>query len=157
MNEKELGEALLRWAATGPNNLSDPTLLVQQVLRSDRRRVRRLAVATVVLWILAAGGIPLFFGLFMAFIFPKTEQILREMITHQDGLDPQQLSNAAHVVLQAATKLSIVLVTGSVLALLLAACGTVALVFAARRATLRQVNASLAEIAERMRRTPPTA
>ena len=48
-------------------------------------------------------------------------------------------------------KLSIVLVSGSVLVLLLAAWATVMLVFASRRATLRQVNANLVEIAARLK------
>ena len=153
MNEKQLGDALLRWASTGPA-LTDPQQLVDRVLRRDRRRVRILAAVTVLLWVIAAGGIPLFFALFMAFIFPKADDVVREMITHRRGGDPQQLASAAHAVLLAIAKLSVVLVTGSVLALLLAAVGTVMLVFAARRATLRQVNANLTAIAERMRKDP---
>ena len=150
MNEKELREALLKWAAkTTP--AGGPADIVERVLARDRRRVRLLAVVTAVLWVVAAGGIPLFFAVFMNFIYPKMETVLREMITHHDGLTPGQLENAAHTVLMATSKLSIVLVTGSVLTLLLAACGTMLLVFASRRATLRQVNANLAEIAELIR------
>jgi hypothetical protein len=150
MNEKELREALLKWAAkTGP--ITGPAETVARVLTRDRRQVRLLAVATAVLWIVAAGGIPLFFAVFMNFIYPKMEKVLREMITHQDGLTPAQLEYNAHMLLMAASKLSVVLVTGSVMTLLLAAGGTMVLVFASRRATLRQVNANLAEIAELIR------
>jgi hypothetical protein len=150
MNEKELREALLTWAAK-TSSTAEPEQTVARVLARDRRRVRMLAAATAILWVIAAGGIPLFFAMFMNFIFPKIEHVLREMITHRDNLEPARLAEAAHTVLLAASKLSILLVSGSVIALLLAACGTLMLVFALRRATLRQVNANLAEIAEQIR------
>jgi hypothetical protein len=150
MNEKELREALLKWAAkAGRGNESAET--VARVLARDRRRVKVLAIVTALLWIVAAGGIPVFFAVFMNFIYPKMDAVLRETITHHQGLSPAQLEVAAHTVLLAMSKLSIVLVTGSVLTLLLAAGGTMLLVFASRRATLRQVNANLAEIAELIR------
>lgn len=152
MNEKELGEALLKWAATGTPRPPDAGDTVNRVLARDRRRVRALAALTVLLWILAAAGIPLFFSLFVVFLLPKVDEVVLEMITHHRGTDPQRLAAVAHEVLLAVSKLSILLVSGSVLTLLLAAFGTVWLVFASRRATLRQVNASLAAIVEQMRK-----
>ena len=154
MNEKELRDALLSWAAqSGPSAAPDQTLA--RVLSRDRRRVRLLATATAVLWLLAAGGIPMFFALYMNFIFPKVEAVLHEMITHDRHTDPAALDRAAHITLLATSKLGILLVTASVLALLLAACGTLLLVFASRRATLRQVNANLTQIATHLR--PPSS
>ena len=150
MNEKELREALLKWAAR-TNPVSESAETVSRVLARDRGRVRLLAAVTAVLWIVAAGGIPAFFAVFMGFIFPKMDAVLAEMITHQRGMDPARLADSAHMVLLAASKLSVVVVSGSVLTLLLAAGGTMMLVFASKRATLRQVNANLAEIAELIR------
>jgi hypothetical protein len=151
MNEKQLGEALLHWAASAGRPPGDPQHLIESVLRRDRRRVQLLATVTVLLWIIAAGGIPLFFAMFMLFIRPKIEQVIHDIILPPPGVDPHRLAEVAHMLLLATSKLSIVLVTGSIISLLLAAVGTVMLVFAARRATLRQVNANLAEIALRMR------
>ena len=155
MNEKQMGEALLHWVASAGGPPGDPRQVVQGVLRRDRRRVRLLAIITILLWTVAAGGIPLFFALFMAFIFPKADRVLHDITLRPPGTDPQRLADAAHIVLLAAAKLSVVFVTGSIVALLLAAVGTVMLVFAARRATLRQVNANLAEIAGKMRPSSP--
>jgi hypothetical protein len=150
MNEKELREALLKWAAR-TNPVSESAETVRRVLARDCGRVRLLAAVTAVLWVVAAGGIPVFFAVFMGFIFPKAAAVLEEMITHQRGMEPAQLAETARMVLLAASKLSVVLVSGSVLALLLAAGGTMLLVFASKRATLRQVNANLGEIAALIR------
>lgn len=158
LNERQLGDALLNWSsAAGAPAPDDPSNVLRRVLRRDRRRVRRLAVAAAVLWLAAVAGIPLFFALYATFILPKADAVLRETITHDRGLDPHHLAEAAHAVLLAASKLGILLVTGSVLTLLLAAWATVALVFTARRATLRQVNANLAEIAAQLRPPPQKA
>jgi hypothetical protein len=157
MNEKELGDALLRFTPAGPTlgNPGDPAFLLGRVLDRDRRRVRMLTGATILLWIVAAAGIPLFFVLYVTFIQPKAVDVLQEIITHRRGYPVPELANTANQVLFITLKLGIVLVTGSVFTLLLAACATVMLVFAARRATLRQVNANLAEISEQLRRAQP--
>jgi hypothetical protein len=155
LNEKQLGDALLHWTSAQSTAPGDPANILQRVLDRDRRRVRSLTIAAALLWLAAVAGIPLFFALYVTFILPKADAVLREMITHKDGLDPQRLAQAAHVTLLATSKLGILLVTGSVLTLLLAAWATVALVFTTRRATLRQVNANLAEIAARLRQPPP--
>ena len=152
MNEKELGDALLKWAATGSPRPPDAGEMVNRVLTRDRRRVRTLAALTVLLWVVAAAGIPLFFSLFVVFLLPKVDEVFLEMITHHNHTEPQHLAAVTHQLLMAISKLSILLVCGSVLTLLLAAFGTVRLVFASRRATLRQVNANLAAIADQMRK-----
>src|SRR5436190_1404287 len=147
MNEKDVGDALLRWAGS----VADPDETIRRVLRRDHRRVRRLAGATAALWPFAVAGIPLFFGLFAYFILPKANLVLREMITHDQGYTPEHLTRVAEVLLLSTAKLGILLVSGSVLVLLLAAWATVGLVFASRRATLRQVNANLLKIESQLR------
>jgi hypothetical protein len=154
MNEKELGDALLRWSPA-PAPSAEPGELVRRVLQRDRRRVRNLTIATVVLWLLAVLLIPLYFTFFALFILPKANWVMQETITHKAGIDPQRLAYDAQMVLQVTARIGIGVVTGSVITLLLAAWATVALVFAARRATLRQVNANLTEIADQIRRLQP--
>ena len=61
------------------------------MLRRDRRRVRRLALATVLLWFFAVAGIPVFFTLFATFILPKANWIVHEMITHERGTPAPRL------------------------------------------------------------------
>jgi hypothetical protein len=156
MNEKQLGSALLNWDATGTPPGQDPRQMVANLLRRDARRVRWLAAGTVFFWMISAAGIPLFFILFLNFVYPKMETLISETITHRRGVDPSRLEAAGQVLLAITWKLSVVLVTGSVIALLLAACMTVMLVFASRRATLRQVNANLAEISEQLKRLRPS-
>jgi hypothetical protein len=56
------------------------------------------------------------------------------------------------LVTEVTAKLSIILVCGSVAALLLAAGATIWLVFATRRTTIREVNANLTAIADQLRR-----
>ena len=155
MNEKELGDALLRWTPA-PAPSAEPGELLRRVLQRDQRRVRRLTIATVLLWLLAVLLIPLYFTFFALFILPKANWVMQETITHKSGIDPQRLASDAQIVLQVTARIGIGVVSGSVITLLLAAWATVALVFAARRSTLRQVNANLTEIAEQIRRLQPT-
>src|SRR5438270_7916759 len=54
MNEKELGKALLNVNATELASVPDAQGLTQKVLERDRRRVGRLTVLTVGVWLLAA-------------------------------------------------------------------------------------------------------
>jgi hypothetical protein len=155
MNEKELGEALLRWSPA-PAPSAEPGELVRRVLQRDQRRVRRLTIATVLLWLFAVLLIPLYFTFFALFILPKANWVMQKTITHQADVEPARLASDAQMVLQVTARIGIAVVTASVITLLLAAWATVALVFAARRATLRQVNANLTEIAEQIRRLGPT-
>jgi hypothetical protein len=157
MNEKELGDALLGWSTVPRPPSAEADELVRRVLQRDRRRVRRLTIATVLLWLLAVLLIPLYFTFFAVWILPKANWVMQEMITHKAGIDPPRLAYDAQMVLQVTARIGIAVVTGSVVTVLLAAWATVALVFAARRATLRQVNANLTEIAEQIRRLQPAA
>jgi hypothetical protein len=152
MNEKELGRALLSWDARGPAPTMDPQKLVASVLARDKRRVRLLTAATIALWTLSAVGIPLFTYVLVFYIWPASNALMQEVITHQRGIEPQDLEKSWFALTAFTAKASILLVSGSVIAFLLAAGATIWLVFATRRATLREVNANLAEIAEQLRR-----
>jgi hypothetical protein len=152
MNERELGDALLKMS--GSLSQSDSEQLIQRLLQRDRRRLRILAAVAAILWFVAVAGIPLFFTLFTVYLLPKTDVILREMITHQQHLPPEQLVDLAHTLLISTAKLCIALVGLSVLIFLLAAWATVFLVFASQRATLGHVNTNLARIDEQLKRIP---
>ena len=155
MTDKELGEALLKWDSHNRASGADVREQVHKVLRRDQQRTRLLTIATVVLWFLAAIGIPLFYFLFCELVLPKFLQFMQELITHRDRVDPNVLAGAANAIFAATLRIGILTVSASVAALLLAAGGTVWLVFATRRATLREVNANLAAVAEQLRQLQP--
>jgi len=157
MNEKELGEALLKWDARGPLPEVDPHRLVASVLEKDRRRVRWLAAVAILLWTLAGLGIPVCSFLYLEYMFPMINWVLKQVITRETDKTPQELADTAQMLVHHTLKVGTVLVTGSVIALLAAAACTIWLVFAARRATLREVNANLAEISEQLRRLRPAS
>src|SRR5262249_185828 len=114
----------------------------------DRRRVRILAVLTIVLWATAAAGILL--GLYALLVLhpPKPQSMPgdergRVVVTERDRVD-----QGRWMVIEKTTAG----VAIAVAVLGLAALGTVFLVFAARAATIRQVNAALVEISEQLKR-----
>jgi hypothetical protein len=137
VNEKELGEALLAWDARTPP--TDPRAVTRAVLERDRRRVSRLTVLTVVLWLLAFVGVVAMVWFHFAFLQPRLWYYAQTSGSKdvRDWLIVAELA-AKTVFVVAAT-------------VLLAALSTVGLVFSSRRATLRQVNANLAEVAEQLK------
>jgi hypothetical protein len=139
MSESELGRALLKLDAAGLASALDPRQQTAAVLSRDRRRVRRLAVLTVLLWLLAGAALGLMIWFHFLFIVPKLDAYVRNL-NWRDGMAWVLISKwAAGVIL------------AFVAAMLLAALCTVLLVFSSRRATLRQVNANLLEISEQLR------
>src|SRR5687768_13044104 len=74
VNERELGEALLRWEAGQPAEAPpDPRELTRLILRRDRRRVQLLAAVAVTFWVLAAGGVFTLVYVFFRYLVPKLE------------------------------------------------------------------------------------
>ena len=159
MTDKELGEAILKLDARVRPPEIDAHEQVTRLLSRDRRQIRLLTIATIVLWVFAAIGIPIFFFLFCQLVLPKFQGLLQEVITHKEEVAPDVLANAAHILFGVTLKMGILSVIASVAALLLAGSSTVWLVFATRRATLREVNLNLAAIADQLKRlpSPPTA
>lgn len=153
MNEKELGEALLGQTPAPPSAPADTRALTRRILARDRGRVRLLTGLIVVLWAVSAA---LIFALLYRFLtlFPKHEHAI--LTADHSQLSPAELRHMQQMQFLVVGKV-IRIVVFSVASLTLAALGTVALVFVSRSATLRQVNASLAEIAEQLRqlRSPP--
>jgi hypothetical protein len=147
MSEKELGRALLHLDA-GLYGLLDVKEMTRRVLERDRRRVWWLTALTVVLWVVALAMV---LGVFIAFalLFPLQAKLMQEIergkITAADRERAQFKSQVAGNMIN-------LVMAGSVGVLGLAALGTVLLVVASRRATLRQVSASLLEISEQLKR-----
>jgi hypothetical protein len=143
MTGKELSDALLKLDAAQLPAATEPRALAWQVLDHDRRGIRRWVWATALLW-----GISVVFiaGAFLAFafLFPKQAAII-----HQAG--PEEGLEAIILLTAFLSKISAAMAV-ALLALVFASLATIFLVLTARRATLRQVNASLLEISEQMRK-----
>jgi hypothetical protein len=151
MSEKELSKALLNLDALALAGVPDARQQTWQVLERDRRRVRRLTGLTVAVWVLAmllALGVLVAFG----FLFPQYALLVHGV--EQGKLTQAQGQDMLRMYLMGLQK-NLLIQALSVAALALAAICTVLLVFASRRATLRQLNASLIEIAEQLKRLRP--
>jgi hypothetical protein len=136
MGEKELSKALLRLGAAELSSPPGSHEQVQRVLTRDRRRVRVVLAITAFFWLFSAvvlyGSLAQFLGL--------VAQIQR---APAQTLDPNL----------AAVYKFLTMLAGSVESLVLALLSSVVLIFASRRATLRQINASLIEISAKL--NPP--
>ena len=154
MTGKELADALLKLDATQISGASDTRALTWKILDQDRRRVRRWVIVTTVLWVVAAMVI---LGAFVAFglLFPAHAKVMNEAgIPPVVSQRPPEIEKMHLILTSFIGKVSF-LVAISVLTLTLATLATLFLILASRRATLRQVNASLIEISEQLKRLSP--
>ncbi|HZY85954.1 MAG TPA: hypothetical protein VFE78_14070 [Gemmataceae bacterium] len=151
MSEKELGKALLNLDALALAGVPDARQQTWQVLERDRRRVRWLTGLTVAVWVLA---MLLTLGVLVAFGFLFPQYALMMHGVEQGKLTQAQGQEMLRAYLMGLQK-SLLVLALAVAALTKAALLTVVLVFASRRATLRQLNASLIEIAEQLKRLRP--
>src|SRR6516165_5394118 len=147
MSERDLGQSLLQAAMTersGPLDNGDPTA---QVLQRDRRRLRLLGGATLLLWLLGACGIA--FVLYELYVHVPQYLAFRYEKTGTTSMERRQSITESSL---AGVQIGIVVIACSAAVLALAALGTFLLVLDTRRATLRQINASLALISQRLER-----
>jgi hypothetical protein len=153
MTDKEVGKALLKVAIEAPGSVPGPRLAAQ-VLARERWRLRLLAALTVLLWLAAAAGV--FWVLYAAIfhLYPKQQQLMHDAALGEFPAAKVVEIQALHF---QAVEICTRVVAASFVALTLAALCTVLLVLASRTATLRQINASLAEISEQLkqRQLPP--
>jgi hypothetical protein len=160
MNEKDLGKNLLHLDAVTLTTVPDARQQTWNILARDRRRVRLWTALTVLAWLLAATLV--FGGLFgYAIIFPKQGELMDAL--QEDLFTPAQREQIQLKLLMGFQK-GTLLIAFSVAVLSLFALCTVFLILATRRATLRQVNASLIEISEQLKQlrlspspTPPAS
>jgi uncharacterized membrane protein YjgN (DUF898 family) len=145
MSEKDLARALLELDGTLPV-LPDVRELTRRVIERDRRSVKRWTVVTVLLW-LAALAMVLFIFVAMGLVMPMQAKVRDGKHKGRIEADEKQLAFTVNQVLPQMLTLG---VAASVGLLGLAALGTLFLVRASRRATLRQVSASLLQISEQL-------
>ena len=144
MNERELGNSLLNLDMAAA---SDPRQLTRTILDKDRRRVRLLTWLGFGGWGLALVLILIAMVNF-ALLFPR--HALLRMELEAGKYTPAEMERLQTAYLED-YQIASFTVTLSLLALLPAAFCTVLLVFATRRATLRQVNANLIEIGQELK------
>ena len=149
MTDKDLGRALLDLDARTLAGAADPREPMMRILDGDRRRVWWWSAITITFWILT-----LFMVLWMlvalALLMPFEAHLRNADEVARAGMTPELLQQAelqAHIM----SRMITVGITASIGVLALAAGSTVFLVLASRRATLRQINASLLEISEQLK------
>jgi hypothetical protein len=146
MDEHELGKVLLRAGAAEGQELPDARQLAATVVARDQKRLRLLGGLILALWLVGAAGIS--FVLYnLAIYVPEYMRVLMKI--EEGGMSMEQRQRIQENNL-GGFQIGLSLTVGSVAILALAALGTFLLVHASRRATLNQVNASLALIANRL-------
>jgi hypothetical protein len=141
MSEQELIRALQELVARH-SPPPEPRRLSAEIIARDRWRVRLLAGLTTLLWLGGSAGV-----LYMVFWFNRF--IVAYAPTAADGARAWRATELFHTKMELHHSLEACM--AAVPALLLAALGTVWLVFSSRRATLNQINLSLADISEQLR------
>jgi hypothetical protein len=145
MSEHEVGKSLLQAGTAGPSAPLDVRHLTAQVLDRDRRRIRLLGGLILALWLLGAVGVA--YVLYNLAIY--VPQYLAFAMEKEGTTSPARRQSYTENYL-AGFQIGMVVISCSVAVLALAALGTFLLVLTTRRATLRQVNASLVLISERL-------
>jgi hypothetical protein len=141
MNEKKTGKALVHLENSSPKSTRDPGEIAQQIIKRDRLRIQLLAGVSALLWILTVAGVIWLIVFYFMYVVPRLDAYAAGRL---------QLDNDWHEWIRAFNAGAQIILT-CIVAFLMAALGTVLLVFASRSATLRQINADLAEISEQLR------
>lgn len=149
MTNSDLSRALLDLDSQTLSGLTDAREQTWKIIERDRRRVWWWSAATIVLW---ASAILMVLAMLIAYalVFPFQAHLRQEQEVARLGLTPEQLKEAQHqgqVMFQMVT----VGVTVSVGLTCLAVLASLLLSRASRRATLRQINASLLEISQQLK------
>ena len=163
-SERELGKSLLKLDAAGLGAVPDAKQQTWRILEQDRRRVRWWTMLTIVAWLPAVLSI-LGVLIFLALLFPLQAKLTQIRDDQKAGrakagdtyvhngreMNLAQLERDADI----GFKQMSVLTGFSVLALCGATLFSLILISASRRATLRQINASLLEISQQLKRLQP--
>jgi hypothetical protein len=148
-DKKALPDALLEF--DGRQATSAGRALASRVLRRDRRRVRLLIGATIVLFLLALVGIYGSFSYAKTDIYSKISQCSEEVGKQGHGFTGVQLNTLTLLQDAYMIQFKIVLMNSLALAaILVAAVLTVLLVLASRHATLRQIQANLLVLSDQI-------
>lgn len=147
MSENELARALLQLDGGLPV-LPDMKSMTQRVLEQDQKKVRRLYWLTILLW-LGASGLAVFVFIRMGLVMPLQAKFRMQLM---EGKLTDREYTLAQLQTQVAAQMLTLAVAGSVMVLGMASFLTLIFVQVSRQATLRQVSASLLEIAEQLKR-----
>jgi len=141
MSENEFGKKLTN--QNGGPNAGDLTAIV---LRRDRRRMWLLGIGCVITWMLVV-------MLPWTTVLPMLGNVVGHLaeITQNPTTNPADQREQWIRVLQIVKKGTLATFAGSVLSMLAAAICTVSFIVVSRRATLRQMNAALADISAQLR------
>lgn len=141
MSDENLGKALIRGEAP-----IDLAALTRNVLRRDRRRMWFLGIACIVAWMLVV-------MLPWATILPMLARVLDHQAEMSRNGPPTTAGQQEHwiLMLQIVKQGTVATFFGSIASMFVAAICTVSLIILSRRATLRQVNARLAEISAQLK------
>jgi len=149
MSDKERGRALLELDARTLAGAADPREPVLKILDSDRRRVWWWSAITIAFWI-AALLMVLWMLVALGLLMPFEAHLRDPAQAASASMTPEMRADAelkAHIM----SRMITLGITLSIGVLALAAGSTVFLVLASRRATLRQINASLLEISAQLK------
>jgi hypothetical protein len=147
MSERHLSNSLLQASAAEQSGPLDGRDRIAQILQRDRRRIRLLGGAILLLWLLGACGIVLV--LYELSVYVPQYLAFSEEKTGTTSMERRQSITENYL---AGFQIGFVAISCSAAVLALAALGTFLLVLDTRRATLRQINTSLALISERLER-----
>jgi ABC-type Fe3+ transport system permease subunit len=139
MTEKDLAKALLRGEKT-----IDVQTLTDRILRRDRRRMWFLGIACVIAW-MAVVMLP------WATVLPMMAKVAHRQLSPTTLPMPGSQHDYSPALLRDLRQSTIVTFLDSIACMFIAAICTVSLIIFSRRATLRQVNARLADIAAQLR------
>jgi hypothetical protein len=146
MNERVLGELLLQLDADALRDQPEPRKFAEPILKRDRRRVWWLTAASIGLWAFATVlvlGVMIGLGLLMPF-----KAHIRD---NPERLNAEQLIQAQRAADEGMSMMLVLTAFSGVISCAAILC-TLLLILSSRQATLRQVNASLLEISEQLRR-----
>jgi hypothetical protein len=127
---------------------ADARQFTRTILNRDRRRIRLLASMTTLFWVLATASVICLCPFYVIIIAPRLRAYEAGRANLQN--DWNEWARAGEYVAY--------WILPCILFLLLAAIFTILLILLSRRATLRQINVSLAEISEQLkllRQAPP--
>ena len=178
MNDKQLGDALVKLDAADLASVPAAHKQTWEILQQDHRRVRWWTILTILAW-LPAAGLSLLVVVMLGFLCPLDAKLyqlthgerdvdgrpiraVRDTSGHEEHAEPAAhdsgYAHRAHVDIQELErtvdlgfKKMTVLTAMALLALSFAMLASFALIFATRRATLRQINASLLVIADQLK------
>jgi len=148
MSEKGVGKALLSLDPGASQRESDSRQLARNVIARDQRRVRLLTGLTILLWLLAAAGVCFVVYVALWHVYPKEHKLVQDVAL--GNLTPEQIVTLQALHFQA-LRICTLVIAAAFAAIILAALCTVLLILISRRATLRQINANLAEISEQLK------